>query len=345
MHKSVCGHFSESGSRRVELDDVDPVWFQHMLDLWCGRDGVEVNSVRQPMRTAGVAELFQVEEVVSALEDALVGQLSVETCAEVLMGGERPGLRRAEAAAEELALARFEEVAGTELKLDTETLENRLQRFLSTEQSLCRMASLCAHVQEALQSLILSGRRFDATYRALRRQHRRLDDTREAQLRRAAQLHARGLREDVEELFEGLFADDPSDPAALLNYTALLLPTDPHAVVGKLERAGYAAEGGRARPSPGGGGALAATALGHFEAELHRTRAGLFALHDHVHRSCAGALGGAGFVGTQLAAIAAAIPSARGWTLRPRGEAAAGDAGEGERAEEGESQREGGAGR
>ena len=114
LHKAVCGHFRESRARCVELEDVDPVCFQHVLDLWCGREGVEVESVGQLMRAAGVAERFQVEEVVCALEEAVVRQLSVETCAEVLMGSERLGLRRAEAAAERLALARFEEVAGTE---------------------------------------------------------------------------------------------------------------------------------------------------------------------------------------------------------------------------------------
>ena len=97
----------------MELEDVDPVYFQRVLDLWCGRDCEEFESVRQLMHTAGVAERFQVEEVSWALEEAVLGQLSVETCAEVLMGSERLGLRRAEAAAEELALARFEEVART----------------------------------------------------------------------------------------------------------------------------------------------------------------------------------------------------------------------------------------
>ena len=97
----------------MELEDVDPVCFQHVLDLWCGRECVEVESMRRLLHTAGVAERFQVEEVGCALEEAVVGQLSVETCAEVLMGSERLGLRRAEAAAEELALARFEEVART----------------------------------------------------------------------------------------------------------------------------------------------------------------------------------------------------------------------------------------
>ena len=114
LHKSVCGSFSESQTRRVELEDVDPVCFQRVLDLWCGLEGVEVASTQQLMQTAGVAERFQVGEVGWALEEAMVGQLSVETCAEVLMGSGGLGLVRAEAAAEAMALGRFEEVAGTE---------------------------------------------------------------------------------------------------------------------------------------------------------------------------------------------------------------------------------------
>ena len=114
LHKAVCGSFSESQARREELEDVDPVCFQRVLDLWCGRDGVEVESVGQLMQTAGVAERFQVGEVGWALEEAVMGQLRVETCAEVLMGSGGLGLVRAEAAAEAMALGRFEEVAGTE---------------------------------------------------------------------------------------------------------------------------------------------------------------------------------------------------------------------------------------
>jgi hypothetical protein len=113
LHKAVCGSFSESQARRVELVDVDPVCFQRVLDLWCGRDGVEVESVDQLMQTAGVAERFQVGEVGWVLEEAVAVQLRVETCAEVLMGSGGLGLARAEAAAEAMALGRFEEVAGT----------------------------------------------------------------------------------------------------------------------------------------------------------------------------------------------------------------------------------------
>ena len=113
LQKSVCGCFMESASKRVELEDVEPACFRRVLDLWCGRDGVEIESVLQLMRTAALAERYQVAEVVAVLENALIEQLSVDNCAEVLEGSAALGLVRAEAAAEVLALERFEEVAAT----------------------------------------------------------------------------------------------------------------------------------------------------------------------------------------------------------------------------------------
>ena len=60
------------------------------------------------------------EEVEWVLEEAVVGQLRAETCAEVLIGSRGLGLAWAEAAAEALALDQFEEVAGTERFLELE---------------------------------------------------------------------------------------------------------------------------------------------------------------------------------------------------------------------------------
>ena len=57
---------------------------------------------------------------------------------------------------------------------DIATLKNRLERFLATEVTLCRLVSLCTHVQDAIQALLVSGRLFDATFRDVRRQHRTL---------------------------------------------------------------------------------------------------------------------------------------------------------------------------
>ena len=114
LQKSVCGGFRESAARRVELADVEPASFQRVLDLWCGRESVVFESVRQLMRTTALAERFQVAEVKAVLEDALLDQLSVGNCAEALTESRELGLGRVEAAAERFVIARFEEVAGTE---------------------------------------------------------------------------------------------------------------------------------------------------------------------------------------------------------------------------------------
>jgi hypothetical protein len=97
----------------MELKDVDPTSFQCVLDLWWGRNNVEFESLRQLMKAAECAKRFQVTEVAAVLEAALVKQLSVDNCIEVLIGSGELGLERAEEAAEGLALGRFEEVAAT----------------------------------------------------------------------------------------------------------------------------------------------------------------------------------------------------------------------------------------
>ncbi len=51
--------------------------FAKALDIWCGRQEVELGEVA---RIASVADRFQMTEVTSVLEEALMGQLCVEMC-------------------------------------------------------------------------------------------------------------------------------------------------------------------------------------------------------------------------------------------------------------------------
>jgi hypothetical protein len=76
-----------------------------------------------------VADRFQVTEVVSAVEDAIIGQLSAESCADVLSWGGVAWLERAEAAARKLAMRKFEDVAATAgfLRMSEETLGSLLE--------------------------------------------------------------------------------------------------------------------------------------------------------------------------------------------------------------------------
>jgi hypothetical protein len=128
LQEKVCSCIKENASKRVELEDVDMVCFQHVLDLWCGKGSVEIENLAQLIQTAGIADRFHVDEVKAVLEDALLHQLSVDSCAETFMGSTELGLGRVKAAAERFALARFEEVAGKEgfLRLGVEELGNLL---------------------------------------------------------------------------------------------------------------------------------------------------------------------------------------------------------------------------
>ncbi len=62
---------------------------------------------------ASVADRFQITEVVSSLEEALMGHLSLEACGEVLMWSGGCRMRHLEAYALKLAACRFEEFTRT----------------------------------------------------------------------------------------------------------------------------------------------------------------------------------------------------------------------------------------
>ncbi len=62
---------------------------------------------------ASVADRFQITEIVSSLEEAVMGQLNLDSCGEVLMWSGGCGMRRLEADAQKIAACRFEEFART----------------------------------------------------------------------------------------------------------------------------------------------------------------------------------------------------------------------------------------
>ena len=67
----------------------------------------------QVQQLASVADQFQMTEVTSVLEEALMGQLSVDMCGDVLMWSGGCGMRQLEAEALQMAATRFEEFART----------------------------------------------------------------------------------------------------------------------------------------------------------------------------------------------------------------------------------------
>ena len=129
LHKMLFGDFREGAARRVALEDVDGRVFGDVLDLWCGKEVRGDKALVDVMMMASVADRLQMAEVVTALEDAMMGEMRVGTCAEVLEGSRRLGLRRAEEAAWGMAVDRFEEVGATAgfRGLDEETVGRLLE--------------------------------------------------------------------------------------------------------------------------------------------------------------------------------------------------------------------------
>jgi hypothetical protein len=102
------GSFSESKDKKLRLDDVERKTSIKVLDIWCGRvDGQEME-LCEVQELASVADRFQIAEVTSLLEEAMIGQLKVEACGEVLMWSGGCGMLRLEAAALKMAAWRFE---------------------------------------------------------------------------------------------------------------------------------------------------------------------------------------------------------------------------------------------
>ena len=102
----LCGGFREGAGRRVTLEDVDGRRFDEVLDMWCGKEGRGNKGLVDVMTMAGVADRLQMVEVAAALEDAIIAEMGVRTCAEVLVGSRRLGLRQVEEAAWEMAVGR-----------------------------------------------------------------------------------------------------------------------------------------------------------------------------------------------------------------------------------------------
>ncbi len=110
----LCGNFSESRGEKLTLDDVDGRVFIKALDVWCGRKDCQEVALGEVPLLASVADRFQMTEVTSVLEEAVMGKLSLDMIGDVLMWSGRCGMQQLEAEALEMAAKRFEEFAKTE---------------------------------------------------------------------------------------------------------------------------------------------------------------------------------------------------------------------------------------
>ena len=111
FHKALCGPYKEGTERQMVLQE-DERAVRTVILLACGcKGGVSVRDLQEMVLLGAVADQYGTEAVASAVEDAIVRIVTVETCGEVLCrsGGEQ--LPRAVFAARKVALLRFEAVS------------------------------------------------------------------------------------------------------------------------------------------------------------------------------------------------------------------------------------------
>jgi hypothetical protein len=108
----VCGSFSESKEKKLRLDDVERRTLIKTLDIWCGRGDDQEMDFHEVQQLATMADRSQITEVTSLLEEAVIGQLCLEACGEVLIWSRGCWMLRLEAAALKMAAWRFEEWRG-----------------------------------------------------------------------------------------------------------------------------------------------------------------------------------------------------------------------------------------
>ena len=267
MQKMLCGNFSESLEKRIELEDVDKLYFCQLLDLWCDKGSKAARSVKDVLILAGLADRLHMTEVGAALEQAILNQLQLEVCAEVLMGSKESGLFRVEEVAHQLAAERFEEFSGTEgfLKLD----ENTLACLLDDDTLTVTSEML---VFEALVAWMESGDGAELRGRELLRKVR------------FPQIEENSLREDVHRVFPAEHVDWIADLVAE-GWKAKQAVRSGSAFQPRLLQANALA------PRRGNGISWERTGVGD-ERRLHGHRGGVLALAECGGRVYSGSLDG-----------------------------------------------------
>lgn len=127
FYKMICGDFREKWTGILEIEDVEITKFIHLMDLWCGKmklDHLPCYDLMELIDLAALADRFQMQHVMEALEKEIVKQMSTDTCAQVLANSGSLGLLHVELAARNMLVERFEQVAATDdyMMIDEETL-------------------------------------------------------------------------------------------------------------------------------------------------------------------------------------------------------------------------------
>ena len=95
----------------MEMQDVDSGTFVKVLEIWVGKYGMAGMDPHDLQQLIVVADRFQMTEVVAALEEAVLGQVKVGNCWDILKWSSEMGMRQLEAAALRLAAENFEEMS------------------------------------------------------------------------------------------------------------------------------------------------------------------------------------------------------------------------------------------
>ena len=113
LHKMISGSFKEGTAPHLALEDVDASVYSDVMDLWNGSTEPKRlmdKSLGAVMTMASVADRLLMTDVGMVLEEAIITQLSVSSCVDMLISSVRLGLGCVEAAVRRLTLDRFEEV-------------------------------------------------------------------------------------------------------------------------------------------------------------------------------------------------------------------------------------------
>ena len=124
LHKMICGGFCETVARSIKVEDVDASTFFDVVSICCGKHPKSPLDFQQALLLCSIADRFQMAEASAALEDSIIRQLTVAASADMLARSDGPVIARIEAAARELALARFDDFARTDgfARLDARAL-------------------------------------------------------------------------------------------------------------------------------------------------------------------------------------------------------------------------------
>ena len=108
---ALSGRFRENVANEIELE-IDHVLFNKCYDLACGKVAY-VDDINEAVSLAAVADELQLVEVVGALEQVILKELTPDSCCHILCNPKALGLLRVIEASRILALGQFDKFAAS----------------------------------------------------------------------------------------------------------------------------------------------------------------------------------------------------------------------------------------